>query len=347
LVSLAFAVFFLDVAFIGGGQTASEPVQQGLDFAVACQESLIVSAGQPGLSARDFYRNRTLWTAFAGRSVDVGPSIADDAVVVIADNFHTVYGFSKGTGQLLWRKEHHSNVLASDGRYFYIAEYESGRIAALDSRTGSTEWEVKIPDPGIGYFRFLRIGSGFLYTDRFAVDVRIRTLANVWPEGPITVIAFPKPGETLLGDSKGRLSLLDSQFRVKRRMRAGDTPVAAMAANEQGILVSLEAGQSSQGVIEFLTWNGKQIWQRSGLPGEYLRFVPFVIAGESALILVPESAKQWRFESRNLLTGKVNWEAPKGNYYMGSPVICGDTVFLRAGQEIARFRVEDGQPLSP
>jgi len=71
-----------------------------------------------------------------------------------------------------------------------------------------------------------------------------------------------------------------------------------------------------------------------------------VIAGNVALITVPdsESYEQWRFESRNLTTGNINWTAPQGNYYNGWPVVCANTVFLRDGDHIRGFNVADGAP---
>jgi hypothetical protein len=77
-------------------------------------------------------------------------------------------------------------------------------------------------------------------------------------------------------------------------------------------------------------------------------FNPFVIVAHDGLTVEPgESEKRWRFESRSLATGKVNWTAPEGEYYMGWPVVCGNTVFLRDGDHIKGFNISDGTPWTP
>jgi hypothetical protein len=174
-------------------------------------------------------------------------------------------------------------------------------------------------------------------------------LVHQWPEDlVVTAIAFPRPGETLLGDSDGNLTLYDSTFKVTSRWHAGDGPIRWVAASEGGILVFREDRSTYSGAIEFLTWEGKHTWRIPTADGLDFPPNPFVIVGHDALIIEPsESEKRWRFESRSLTTGKVNWTAPEGEYYLGWPVVCGNRVYIRDGDHIAGFSVSDGTRCNP
>jgi outer membrane protein assembly factor BamB len=319
-----------------------------LGFVVFCNENIVVADGDPGIHALDLSTGRALWSALPNSLADVSPAAAGDAVAVIADSWMSLYAFSKVSGKLLWRKQRRSNILASDGRYFYVPRPSADGISALDPRTGAVVWTLRIPKKGGA--AFFEIRDGVLYSNSFAIDLRSRKLLHQWPEDiVVTAIAFPRPGETLLGDSDGNLTLYDSSFAVTKRLHAGDTTVGSIAANEYGILVSLPADSEGQrGIIEFLTWDGKQKWRIPGFPIGYVYFHPFVIAGHDALIVeLDDSGKNWRFESRSLATGTVNWVVPNGIFYDGWPVVCGDRVLLRDGDDIKSFGILDGKPSAP
>jgi len=327
------------------GTSSEKPVAQSLDFVVFGRCNFAVAAQQSGIAGIDLKTRDVRWKALSDKIVDVGPVVANDSVAVITNSFGTIYAFSKASGKLLWRKEHHSNVLVSDGQYFYVARPDDDGVSALDSRTGATVWTLQIPKRGGA--AFLRIHDGSLYSNSFVVDLRSRKLIYEWPEDTaVTAIAFPSSGEVLLGDSEGNLTLYDSAFKLINRLHPGDTRVDAIAGNEAGILVSLAAPDSGhQGHIESLKWDGERRWDIPGLPINDMGFNPFAIVGGDALIVVPgKSEKEWRFESRNLATGKVNWSAPEGNYFMGWPAVCGNMAFLRDGDHIRGFNVSDGAP---
>lgn len=328
-----------------GRAPESGSVQQSLSFALFCRENVVVAASDSGIRAVDLSTGRALWSALPDGMADVGPVAAGDSVAVITESWNRIVAVSKSTGARLWQKDYRANLLVSDGRYLYVVRNDDGTIRALDSRSGATVWKVEMP-AFRGYLAFIKVRDGFLYTDRFVIDIRKQKIVHHWPTDiEVNAIAFPRPGETLLGDSDGNLTLYDSSFEVTKRFHAGDTTVEAIAASEDGVLVSLAAPDRTQpGVFEFLNWDGKRRWQVPGLSIDYGSFHPFVIAGNDALIVEPGSSeKQWRLTSRSLAAGTVNWVA-EGFFYLSWPVVCGDKVFLIDGDNLRAFNISDGRP---
>jgi hypothetical protein len=344
--TLLLGILLCAVIFFSAGTTPENSVAQSLDFAIFCSDRLVVSDQQNGLSATYLKTGRTAWTALSDKAVDVGPVAADHSVGVVTDNFSTIYSFSKLGGKLLWHERNHSTVLTSDGRYFYVARPDEHGVSALDSSTGAVAWTLQIPTRGGA--AFLRVDDGLLYSNTFVVDTRTRKLIYEWPQDlGVTAIAFPRPGETLVGDSGGNLILYDSAFTVRNRLNAGDGPIASLIANDDGILVSRYEHDYSthRGEIEFLTWVGRQKWHIPLAHVVSLLPQPFAIVGKDALIVEPgKSSKEWRLKSRNLLTGKVNWESQDGDFFTGWPVICGATAFVRDGDRVVGFSVSSGVP---
>ena len=352
-VSLAWARSFICLVVVatllsgvsaGQGPPESGSVQQGLGFVLFCRENVVVDGGDSGIRAVDLSTGRALWSALPDESVYVGPAAAGDSIAVVTRSYSTFDAVSKATGKLLWHRPRRSHNLDSDGRYFYVTRPYDDGVSALDSRTGAVVWTLRIPKKGGA--AFLRIRDGLLYSNTFAVDLRSRKLLHQWPEDiVVTSIAFPTPGETLLGDTDGNLTLYDSSFEVTKRLHAGDAEVEAIDASEDGVLVSLRAPDSTQlGVFEFLNWDGTRRWQAPGLSIYFGSFHPFVIAGNDALIVEPgASEKQWRLTSRSLSAGKVNWVA-EGFFYRSWPLVCGDKVFLIDGDDLRAFNISDGRP---
>lgn len=324
---------------------ADKSVVQSLGFVVYCgQDFGVVDLQNGGNSGINLRNGSVLWKALPGRISEVGPVGADDAVAVISGMYYGIFGFSRATGELLWQKDlgDKSNVLASDGRYFYVDRRSEPGVMAIDSRTGKTAW---ISDVGGG--EAYQVHDHVLYSTAFALDLRARKLLHKWPDDLVVYSIAVWDGRVVLGDNKGDLTLYNSEFKYQNRLRAGETMVMELAANENGILASLEAKKLGQrGTITFLSWDGERKWS---LPGfEFgLDFAQFALAGKNAIIIEnvgrdEAGVMHERLVSRSLATGGIKWTSPVGSYG-GPPGVCGDRFFVDDGDgHIRGFKTSDG-----
>jgi outer membrane protein assembly factor BamB len=323
--------------------------KQGFEFVTSCQSRIAIQADSSGFSSTSLGFATPGWRRLSDRILDVGPVIANDVVAVITNSFSSLYAFSAREGRPLWNKEIHSNVLASDGKYFYIAHAGDLGITALDASSGRAVWSLKVPVLSGGpYLEFLTVASGFLYTDSYVVDLSKRAVVHFWPDGlddpHVISIESGGNGELLVGDSSGKISMYDKQFKLLSSVETGEGFVTQLASVNNGLLAATfdQPSMSSEGSLVFIDPDGHFRWRFPWTSDQWLDPHPFAVAGASVLVIEPGTAKdKLRMASRRLSDGNLNWTTPDGDFF-GPPVVCGSEVYVKEGDQIRTFGLQTG-----
>src|SRR5215469_1570289 len=137
--------------------TPAESWQQYIDGAISCKDRAVITCAPEGISYASLDSDATRWS-LPGPRPDWPPTLAGNTVALIADNWNMIFGFSRRTGKQIWAKEVSCNVLASDGRYFYIIRTGYWDLQALNPASGKVVWSLQLPpDPQGGYSAFLKV----------------------------------------------------------------------------------------------------------------------------------------------------------------------------------------------
>lgn len=322
--------------------------KQGFDFVTSCHSGIAIQADSSGFSSISLGSAATNWKRLPYRILDVGPVVASHVVAVITESFSNLYAYSENEGRFLWNKEVHSNFLASDGRYFYISRSDDySGITALDPSSGRVVWSLKVPRPKTGgpYIHFLSVAGGFLYTDSYVVDLSKRAAVHFWSDDPYVISIEPGDnGELLVGDSSGKISMYDKQFKLIRSIAAGEGFVTQLASVNKGFLAVTydQPSMSTQGSLVFLDPNGRTRWQFPWTSDHWLNPQPFTVAGASVLVIEPGAATdKFRMASRRLSDGNLNWTTSDGDFF-GPPVVCGSEIYVKEGDQIRTFALQSG-----
>jgi PQQ-like domain len=335
--------FALCLAAISSERTAE--LKRGFDFVTSCGNHLAIEARESGIASVSLNSSEIIWRKLSNKIVDVGPTTASDVVAVITDSFSAIYGFSTRDGKFLWKKELHSNVLASDGRYFYLSRPDNLGILAIHPLSGEIAWSIKVSAQKGRPLDFLSVHNGFLYTDVYVVDLSERMVVHTWPEDPyVNAISIGNNGKLLVGDSSGTITLYDREFNPLTSMQAGRGVVVQTAATNEGIFTAIydDRTMSTHGSILLLDEKGERKWQLPLTSDLWLDPHPFVLAGNSVLLIEPGMTKnKLRMASRRLSDGNLNWATPDGDFF-GPPVVCGTSVYVKEGDQIRSFSLENG-----
>ena len=323
--------------------SSAESWQPYIDGAISCKEQAVITSAPEGLAYVTIGSNNAKWS-LPGPRPDWPPTLAGNTVALIADSYNLIFGFSRRTGKQIWDKEVSSNVLASDGRYFYTIRAGDWDLQALNPNSGAVMWSLKLPhDPQGGYTAFLKVHDGRLFTVNAVADISRRTIVHRWPSGSSFVTAIGFDGHNILvGDSAGFVSAYDRNFKCLWRAYAGKEHVVSVASAGEHVLALLYLSQrGSTGAyheLAFLTRQGKPVWR---LPWKSVS-EGFTVSGDQLLSLEPGTTKgQFQLTSRELATSKVNWA--NGNAYLyGSPVVCEDTVYVSDGNRLHSFDLHTG-----
>jgi outer membrane protein assembly factor BamB len=208
----------------------------------------------------------TKWKSIPDEIVDVRPTVAGVSVAVIAHGFHTIYGFSKATGELLWQKETRSTILESDGNLFYVLTEDERTLHALNPASGNVIWSLRLPYPESGFYSY-HVHRGRLYSASVVVDLSRKVIVHRWPEEPVVnALAFGDQGQILTGDELGVVRIYDHAFRRLRTIRTDRKAVVGLASVGRDVLVSTEAHRS--GVYRAAFARAHSTERKSGnLPG--------------------------------------------------------------------------------
>lgn len=330
----------------------SQTGERGVDFVVLCREgetlrAHVTLADATGVASRTLDSGLTNWAAMPDKIVDVGPVVAGNAVAVITDSFHAVYGFSKATGKQLWQRERWSSNLGSDGRYFYILRNEYWDLQAFEPETGHVAWTLKLPGRSYGgYPRLLGVHGGLLVTTQVAVDLARRKIAHTWLRGPwASSLSVNATGEIVIGDSSGGVTIYDQSFKPLRKLHLqGGAVTEAITTGKSILAVTYQDHQhGKRGLITFLTPDGKQAWQFAWSSKDPPLPPPvFALADDAAVMREPgASGPKSRLTSRNLSNGQLNWSTEEG-FFFGPPVVCGNTVYARQGDLVRGYDLRTG-----
>jgi len=325
--------------------------KHGFDFVTSCHSGVAIQSDSSGFSSVSLGSAATNWKRLPHRILDVGPVVANHVVGVITESFRNLYVYSENDGRFLWNREVHSNFLASDGKYFYISRSDDySGITALDPSSGRLVWSLKVPRPKTGgpYIHFLSVAGGFLYTDSYVVDLSKHAAVHIWPDGPddpyVISIEPGDNGELLVGDSSGRISVYDKQFKLLRSLQAGEGFVTQLASVDNGFLATTydQPSMSNQGSFVFLGADGRPQWQLPWTSDNWLDQQPFTVVGGSVLVIEPGAAKdKLRMASRRLSDGNLNWTTSDGDFF-GPPVVCGSEIYVKKGDQIRTFDLQTG-----
>lgn len=335
-----------DRALRGQEQDALDP-QQYIDGLISCKEHAVITCAPNGVSYLSFDSNTAKWRAKGDRP-DWPPTLAGDTVAIITDSFHSICGYSRTTGELLWKKETASNVLASDGIHFYTIRTANWYLQALDPASGAVVWSLRLPpDPEGGFPVFLKVHNGRLFTVNQVVDISRRAIVHTWSvkSSFVTSIGFDSEGNILVGDSVGMVTAYDQRFHQLWRVYAGKEHVVSIAPAGEYILALLYVSQrgstSAHDKLVLLTRQGKRVWRLdwpSWSEG-------FTVVGDNLVTIEPGDADgKFQLTSRQLATRNVNWATASG-YLFGWPVLCGDTIYVSDGNRLHSFDLRTGREM--
>ena len=324
--------------------TPAQSWQQYIDGAISCKDRAVITCAPEGISYASLDSDATRWS-LPGPRPDWPPTLAGNTVALIADNWNMIFGFSRRTGKQIWAKEVSCNVLASDGRYFYIISTGDWDLQALNPASGKVVWSIQLPrDPQGGYPAFLKVHDGLLFTVDVVVDISKRAIVHKWPvkSSFVTAIGFDSHN-ILVGDSAGMVTAYDRNFKRLWRAYAGREQVVSLAPAGENVLALLYISQrgsaSAHDELVLLSRQGKPVWRLSWQS----MTEGFTVVGDDLLAIEPGVSKgQFQLTSRQLSTAKTNWTTGNG-YLFGSPVLCGDTVYVSDGNHLHRFDLRTGK----
>jgi len=287
------------------------------------------------------------WEAIPQEITVMQPVVAGYAVAVVTPESHTISAFAITTGKPLWQIDSYTQVLDSDGRYFYVLS-NNPVVEALDPKTGKVIWSRTVPYSGYLISSY-HIRKSRLYTEEFVLDVSRRAVIHRWPAKPlVNAMAFDRSGHIYLGDPSGVVRIYNRSFKQLRRIRIGRGEIVELGAGENGFLAaSYEYFHGLyHAVFKVLTQEGKTRWQLAAHSQGKLGGPEFVIAGRDVVLIEPEldGDKYW-LTSRDLSTGRVNWKTHPGDYpgYLVGPMaVCGNTVYLSDHAGIHGFDLRTG-----
>jgi len=296
-----------------------------------------------GVSFISLSSGSTEWRAILDKIIDVRPTVAGSTVAAIGDGFHTIYGLSKATGDVLWQKETGSRILESDGKYFYVLTEDERILQALDPASGNVVWSLRLPYLKSSFYSH-HVHGGRLYSASVVVDLAKKAIVHVFPDEPIVnAMAFGEHGEILTGDEHGVVRIYNHAFKRLRRIRTGGKEIVELETAGRDVLVSTEERRSGlyHAAFAVVTQQGKKRWQLGWPPDNLPGAALFAVADRDVVLMEPDLtwAKLW-LTSRKLSTGQLNWKTDPG--LGGQPALCGNRVYLTDGERVRRFDLRSG-----
>lgn len=319
---------------------------------LSCEDQIVLKSyihngSYKGLALVPLNTGVIRWEAIPTESTVMQPMVAGDVVAVVTPHSRTISAFAITTGQPLWRKESDTEILDSDGRYFYVLGIDPV-VEAVDPKSGTTIWSRKVPYSGYLISSY-HIRKSRLYTGEFVLDVAKRKVVHRWPAKPlINAMAFDSRGRIYLGDPFGVVRIYSRSFKLLKTVRIGHVEIVDLGAGQNGLLAA--SYQYFRGTyragFKVLTEEGKTKWQVAAHSQGTLGGPAFVMVGQEVILIEPEAdgEKYW-LTSRNLSTGRINWKTHPGAYpdYLVEPMaVCGDTLYISDHTTIYGFDLRTG-----
>jgi len=287
------------------------------------------------------------WEAILNEPTVMQPVVAGDVAAVVTPGSNTISAFAISTGQPLWQKESYTTqILDSDGRYFYILS-DSSVVEAVDPKTGKATWSRKVPYSGYLISSY-HVRSNRLYTGEFVLDVARRKVVHHWPLKPIVdAMAFDGSGRIYVGDPSGVIRIYSGSFKLQRMIRAGFGQIVELGTGDNGFLgVSYEYfHRIYHAVFKVLTPEGKTKWQVTAKSQGTLGGPEFMMAGQNVVLIEPEAGgDEYWLTCRDLVTGRINWRYRSSypDYFVGPMAVCGDTLYVSDLAVIHEFDLRTG-----
>src|ERR1700746_3682461 len=117
--------FILCVLLFSGVSVAQDWQRLTLDSgSLSCKEQVVLTSlmhdgFHKGIALVSLKTGSIQWEAIPNETTVMQPVVAGNVVAVVTPASHTISAFTISTGQPLWRKESDTEILDSDGRYFY------------------------------------------------------------------------------------------------------------------------------------------------------------------------------------------------------------------------------------
>lgn len=303
---------------------------------------------QTGLALVSLDSGTVRWKAITNEPTMLQPVVAGNAVAILTHQLHTINAFALSTGRLLWQKDDDTQILESDGRYFYVHGNSDTVLEALDPQSGKVVWSRPIPYSGYLIYSY-HIHHGRFYTAEFVFDLSRRTIVHRWPARPlVNAIAFGRDEGIYVGDPSGVVRIYSRSFQQRQRMRIGSGEIVQLRAAEKGLFAASyeHTYRLYDSIFKVLTQQGRTEWQLAWHSQDRLGAVEFRIVGPDVLLIEPDvAAKKYWLTSRNLFTGRLNWKANGGTFerpLAGSMSVCGDTVYASDQAAIHGFDLRTG-----
>lgn len=325
----------------------------GLDNgSLSCKDQIVLKSFMhdgfyKGLALVSLKTGAIKWEAIPNESTVMRPMVAGDVVAVVTPHSHKISAFAVSTGQPLWRKESDTEILDSDGKYFYVLSIRPV-VEAVDPKTGRTIWSRKVPYSGYLTYSY-HPRDNHLYTDEFVLDVAKRKVAHRWPAKPlIDAMAFDESRRIYLGDPDGLVRIFSPSFKLLKEIQVARGEIVELGAAANGLVAaSYEYFHGTYRVgFKVLTQEGKTKWKIAAHSQGTLGGPEFVIAGQEVILIEPEpNGEKYWLTSRELSTGRINWRTHPGSYpdYLGSSIaVCGETLYISDLTTIYSFDLHTG-----
>jgi len=288
------------------------------------------------------------WQSIPALVVCLKPVVAGNAVAVMTSECKRVSAFAAASGKPLWQRDEWSEILESDGTYFYVEGENEARVDAIDPLSGAVVWSVYIPYTGHPLYSF-HIHDGRLYTASVVIDLYERKIIHMWPEKPgVSATAFTEDNRILTGDGYGMVRTYDRAFSLLKTVHVGSGEIVELGEAGGDILAATQKrGRDAYRIeLDAVTRDGTRKWQLAWRSHNRLDAVWFVVSGSDVLLLEPEiSGNKFWLTSRKLSSGRLNWKVDAGDdplELLGPLVLCGNQVYAANRNEIRSFDVHTG-----
>ena len=299
--------------------------------------SFMHESSNKGVALMSLSSGLVQWEAAPTAATVLAPVVAGETVAVVTPESNTVSAFAIATGEPRWQRKNFTQLLDSDGTYFYVLG-STGVIEALDPTTGEELWNKVVPYSGY-FISSYHVHNNRLYTNEFVLDLSRRTVVHRWPlRHGVDSMAFGGNGRIYVGDASGMVRIYSRSFKLLRKIRVSHADILELGVTETGFIVAGYQNRSGAAAIKVLRQEGRPIWLWEDA-------FDFVITGGSIVALRPED-DGYLLISRDLFTARLNWKTGPGEYmkYLTGPIaVCGQTVYASDRVPIRGFDLGTGK----
>jgi len=346
-------LFGLPVVGMGSDKPNSQTVElRGFAFAISNTSGKadnLIMVGQNSACRVDTRSGKILWSAQNLESIDSAPLIVGNVVLYSGGggNF-TLYALNAQNGRLLWRRDHNSTVLATDGVSAFVNEVPGEGVLALSPRSGKKLWHFEHIGPRsvnqIVYYQ------GKLFTNEDVLDASNGKRIQRLPE--LLALAAAS-GKVFSLTQEHAVEALDAASGRKLWTVPAPPDMNPIVIQAQGDYVAAVFYQeypfsAHRGVLRaYSTSDGRQLWEVTlntkhellpdpiGMDDKYVYVSEPMDAGTGATV-----------KALDLSSGREVWSYDESKETDGPPVPLEDAVFITSDyRKLLVLDKNTGKPL--